>query len=181
MPIAFQGHNHCYEHSLVNDVHYIVTGGGGAPLYTSWGQPQSWTVYREATFEFVLVSVNGDTLSCKVIEPGGTVIDSLVDTTPAGAIREGNAVPVSPDLGLTATPNPSARQTRITFTMPEPGPATLTLHDTAGKLRASIVDGVLGAGEHDVTWASEGLPSGTYLLVLKMPRGTSSVRLVIQR
>ena len=30
---VFSGHNHCYEHFLVNDIHYMVTGGGGAPLH----------------------------------------------------------------------------------------------------------------------------------------------------
>jgi hypothetical protein len=30
---VFNGHNHCYEHFVVDDLHYIVTGGGGAPLY----------------------------------------------------------------------------------------------------------------------------------------------------
>jgi len=32
---VFNGHNHCYEHFLVDGIHYIVTGGGGAPLYAS--------------------------------------------------------------------------------------------------------------------------------------------------
>ena len=31
--VVFNGHNHCYEHFVVDDLHYIVTGGGGAPLY----------------------------------------------------------------------------------------------------------------------------------------------------
>jgi hypothetical protein len=31
--IAFQGHSHAYERYLHHGVHYIVTGGGGAPLY----------------------------------------------------------------------------------------------------------------------------------------------------
>ncbi len=31
--MVLSGHNHCYEHFIVNNIHYIVTGGGGAPLY----------------------------------------------------------------------------------------------------------------------------------------------------
>lgn len=31
--IVFSGHDHIYERSLVNDVYYVGTGGGGAPLY----------------------------------------------------------------------------------------------------------------------------------------------------
>ncbi len=30
---VMNGHNHCYERFEVDGIHYIVTGGGGAPLY----------------------------------------------------------------------------------------------------------------------------------------------------
>ena len=180
VPITFQGHNHCYEHSLVNGVHYILTGGGGAPLYNTWGSAQPWTVCRETAFEFVLLSVSGDTIICKGIKPGGVIFDSFAVITPPAAVREGDAVPVPPGLGLTATPNPFADQTRISFTLPESGPTTLTLLDAAGNLRASLVNGNLSAGEHDVSWSSDALPNGNYLLILKTPKVTSSVRLVVQ-
>lgn len=32
--VAFQGHSHAYERYFHNGIHYIVTGGGGGPLYT---------------------------------------------------------------------------------------------------------------------------------------------------
>lgn len=32
--MVFSGHTHAYEHYLNNGVHYIVTGGGGAPLHS---------------------------------------------------------------------------------------------------------------------------------------------------
>jgi hypothetical protein len=75
--IAFQGHDHCYEHSLVNGVHYIITGGGGAPLYDTWGPVESWTVYREATYEFVLVDVRVNEVRCQGIRSDGTAFDSF--------------------------------------------------------------------------------------------------------
>ncbi|MBZ9577737.1 metallophosphoesterase [Patescibacteria group bacterium] len=31
--IVFNGHTHAYEKLLYNDIYYIITGGGGAPLY----------------------------------------------------------------------------------------------------------------------------------------------------
>jgi len=31
--IVFNGHHHNYQRSLVHGVTYIVTGGGGAPIY----------------------------------------------------------------------------------------------------------------------------------------------------
>jgi acid phosphatase type 7 len=80
--VVFLGHVHCYEHSLVNGVHYIITGGGGAPLYDTWGPPDPWTVYREATYEFVRVDVRGDSLIARGIKPNGAVFDSFAVVTP---------------------------------------------------------------------------------------------------
>jgi len=76
--IAFQGHVHAYEHSIVNGVHYIVSGGGGAPLHTRWNAAQPWTMYREATYETVVVDVNGDTIRSVGIRPNGSEFDTLV-------------------------------------------------------------------------------------------------------
>lgn len=33
VPLVMSGHAHCYEHFLVDSVHYVVDGGGGALLY----------------------------------------------------------------------------------------------------------------------------------------------------
>jgi hypothetical protein len=181
VPIAFMGHNHCYEHSLVNDVHYIITGGGGAPLYPDWGPESTWTVYRDAILEFTLVSVNGDTIISKGVQTDGTVFDSFAVVTPALGVREGKAVSTQFNLGLTAVPNPLAHKTRISFTLPEPGPITLKLYDAAGRLSESLANGVMPAGEHDIVWDSKTLPDGTYVLVLKTGRMSNRVRLVIQR
>jgi predicted phosphodiesterase len=40
--MVFSGHDHVYERGTVNDVKYVVTGGGGAPLYAIAGD--WWTV-----------------------------------------------------------------------------------------------------------------------------------------
>jgi len=75
---VFLGHVHGYEHSLVSGVHYIVSGGGGAPLHTRWDTAQPWTVSREATYETVVVYVNGDTIRSVGIRPDGTEFDTLL-------------------------------------------------------------------------------------------------------
>jgi hypothetical protein len=71
--IVFNGHDHCYERGKVKSVNYVVTGGGGAPLYDvghSW-----WTVYSEKTFHYCLVTVDQEELSFEAKKPDGTVID----------------------------------------------------------------------------------------------------------
>ncbi len=74
--IVLCGHDHDYERSVpIGGVTYIVTGGGGAPLYpvgSSW-----WTAYSESSHHFILFTVTGDMLNLKAIRSDGTSMDSL--------------------------------------------------------------------------------------------------------
>jgi acid phosphatase type 7 len=73
--MVFNGHDHDYEHALVNGVHYIVTGGGGAPLYAV--SPHSWTITATSAWHCCLVNVNGGILTLTAMKPDGTVIDTF--------------------------------------------------------------------------------------------------------
>jgi len=73
--MVFNGHDHSYERGYAKDTHYIVTGGGGAPLYNvgeKW-----WTVYSEKTFHYCVIEVNEDKVSFVAKRPDGTVFDSF--------------------------------------------------------------------------------------------------------
>jgi 3',5'-cyclic AMP phosphodiesterase CpdA len=73
--LVFNGHDHDYERSIVDNITYIVTGGGGAPLYDV-GQ-SSWTMYSEKTYHYCVVSVNASALTCIAKKPDGSVFDSF--------------------------------------------------------------------------------------------------------
>jgi len=73
--IVFNAHDHSYERGKVLNVNYIVTGGGGGPLYdvgSSW-----WTIYSEKTYHYCLIEANESKLSFQAIKPDGAVIDSF--------------------------------------------------------------------------------------------------------
>lgn len=73
--VVFNGHDHDYERTQpINDVLYIVSGGGGARLYQV--VPQSFSAYAESTYHTVYITVAGSTLTLQVIKPDGTVFDS---------------------------------------------------------------------------------------------------------
>ena len=94
---VFNGHNHDYEHGIVNGVHHIVAGGGGAPLYGLIDPytPQGWTIVaRESTYQFCYLTVNGSSYTMEAKYPDGTVFDSYTATTADG----GFAGPTPPDL-----------------------------------------------------------------------------------
>ena len=76
--IVFNGHDHDYERSIVNNVTYIVTGGGGSPLYNNGYSP--WTVYSEKTYHYCLLSVNSSTVTFEAKKPDGSVFDLFILT-----------------------------------------------------------------------------------------------------
>jgi hypothetical protein len=159
---------HCYEHALVNGVHYIIAGGGGAPLYTGWNPPQPWDIFREATYEFVLVEVNGDTIRTRAIRPDGTEFDSLV-LGPTGIGERPKYEGPSPSLGLQLSHvlSPTSGHVQFSFTLPEPADVNAFLYDPTGRRVARLTHGHFDAGEHSVSWDGTRLQPGTYSLVLE--------------
>jgi len=74
--IVFNGHDHDYERGKAKDVNFIVTGGGGAPLYNvkeNW-----WTIYSEKTHHYCLITANQSQLNFQAIKPDGSIIDSFI-------------------------------------------------------------------------------------------------------
>lgn len=108
-----------------------------------------------------------------------------IQMDPAGA-EPPAAVPTSSAITLSGA-NPFADVTRLSFTTAARGSVRLTIHDAAGRRIRSLVDGVLGAGEHAVTWdgtdaSGERLPAGVYIAHLQMELGQESgLRLVLAR
>ncbi len=74
--LVFNGHDHAYERSIANNVVYIVTRGGGAPLYEA-ENPNSASVYFTSTYHSVLVSVDGQSLTVAGVRPDGTRFDEF--------------------------------------------------------------------------------------------------------
>ena len=60
-------------------------------------------------------------------------------------------------------PNPFNPSTEIRFELPQPSTVHLAVYDLTGREVATLVDGVLPAGKHEVAWQAEDRPSGVYL------------------
>jgi len=63
-----------------------------------------------------------------------------------------------------AFPNPFSNRTRLAVSMPESGPAELTVYDALGRKVAVLLDEVLDAGTHSTTFDASGLAGGVYLV-----------------
>ncbi len=91
---------------------------------------------------------------------------------------------IQPSFLLANTPNPFRAGTRITFTLPEAGPASLRIFDLAGRLVRDLVDGELEASNHTVRWdgtnsLGEPVASGVYLYRLKTRDQVETRRMVV--
>ena len=73
---ALFGHDHNYQHYLKNGVHYVVAGGGGAPLYDVDKPPVGITVKVAKTENFVRMQVSGKVIHLTAISGDGTTIDT---------------------------------------------------------------------------------------------------------
>lgn len=74
--IVFSGHDHCYERGTVNGVKYVVTGGGGAPLYAVDGD--WWTEVRASELHYCLLDIEGARTVFTAKRLDGSTLDSFV-------------------------------------------------------------------------------------------------------
>lgn len=69
--LVLSGHNHCYERFEVNGIPYIVTGGGGAPLYSTGTGPdeempllKNWGKF----YHFLRLDISNEKIHVTVID-----------------------------------------------------------------------------------------------------------------
>jgi acid phosphatase type 7 len=75
--VAFFGHDHNYQRNLQNGIQYIISGGGGAPLYDV-DKPDPATSQKAISVEnFVTVSVTGKVMKIQAKGLDGKILDEL--------------------------------------------------------------------------------------------------------
>lgn len=74
--LVFHGHDHFYEHLLVNHINYVITGGGGAPLYDR-GRTSSGSRKFIKAHHYCRITRDGDVLVVTAVAPDGRVLDSF--------------------------------------------------------------------------------------------------------
>lgn len=71
------GHDHNYQHYLKNGIHYVTTGGGGAPLYDVDTPPAGITQKVASIENFVTISVNRTTAHVTATAIDGKTLDEF--------------------------------------------------------------------------------------------------------
>lgn len=77
--LVINGHDHDYQHHLSEGIHYLVTGGGGAPLY-SVTPDTPFVKAARMVHHFCEISVDRKQITVRALEPSGTQVDSFVVT-----------------------------------------------------------------------------------------------------
>lgn len=101
-------------------------------------------------------------------EPHYTIQSQLIyysDDPPVGVEQTGGEI-IEEYLLMQNYPNPFNPLTQITFQIPESGLVKLKVYDVLGNEVASLVDGVVNAGIHEVSFDASELTSGVYIYTL---------------
>jgi len=94
---VFAGHNHIYEHGIINGVHHIVAGSGGAgpSTFIDPYTPDGWTIVdRKSVHHYCTVTVGPGSYTMEAKDTSGTPFDDYTATTADG----GFPGPTPPDL-----------------------------------------------------------------------------------
>jgi len=83
-------------------------------------------------------------------------------------------------------PNPFNPQTTVAYSLERTGHARVTIHDLHGRTVATLLDGIIETGRHELVWngkddSGKGLASGTYLVQLRSRDGLDSRKIQLIR
>jgi len=105
--LVLSGHDHIYERGSSGNLKYLVSGGGGAPLYPI-GQVEATSLKAESTYHFIEITMTSSKVNVVARRVDGTVLDRCG----FGKDRPWDCDPPRPILSASAgvAPPPSASQ-----------------------------------------------------------------------
>lgn len=161
--MVISGHSHFYQHNLVNGIHHMVLGGGGAPLYNPTNA--SYTIKSIKDYNFGIVDVTSNSFSLKVYNNYNTLLDtvrlnkSLNGNIEQGAILKNFAI-------NEVFPNPANPEFNVKFNIKKLGEYKLELYDIRGKIVKVIQNQKINPGEYDIKISTSDISSGIYFVML---------------
>jgi hypothetical protein len=92
----------------------------------------------------------------------------VLDTVAITGIEPGSVATVPTEVSLAQNfPNPFNPSTSIRFELPSTGKVSLKVYDMLGREVAVLMDGVAGAGQHEVVFNGNRMASGMYVYRLE--------------
>lgn len=81
--LVVSGHDHIYERGDANGLRYVVSGGGGAPVYREYRAART-TLKFEPVYHFLKFAVNGAAMNMSAIRHDGSIIETCSLSAAAG-------------------------------------------------------------------------------------------------
>jgi acid phosphatase type 7 len=106
--LVLTGHDHLYQHCPIDGIHYMVLGGGGAPLYSYRDEP--WVQTSVKDYHYCIVEVDGNQMTFSAYLRDHSLIETFTITSsqPTPIPTATPTVPAeTPTPGPTATPVPT--------------------------------------------------------------------------
>ena len=88
-------------------------------------------------------------------------------------------VPLAAGFGLRAAPNPFNASTTISFDLPRDAQVAIDLYDVRGAHMVQVFEGPLTAGTRERTLRADRLPSGVYLVRLRVEGAQETLRVTL--
>jgi acid phosphatase type 7 len=177
--LIINGHNHFYQHCLVNGLHNFVIGGGGAPLYTP--TTGTYVVKSSQSYCYGVFDETQNSLKLSVFSNMNSVIDTISFFKSLSGIMTGNDVNANSYKLYQNYPNPFNPLTKIKFDIPngKSSNVSLIVSDISGKIIATLVNEQLNSGTYEVTFDGSKLSSGTYFYKLQANDFTDVKKLML--
>ncbi|MBN2013333.1 metallophosphoesterase [candidate division KSB1 bacterium] len=188
--MTFSGHTHDYERGFINEIYYIITGGGGCTLEEGihaydYEHVTVWINQHHFTY----VQLKDNVLELKAINIDGEVIDEFVVEKITSDMNESLLQQSQQPLPATYClhqnfPNPFNSTTQIRFDVKKQTRLNLTIHNIEGRTVKSLVNGLVEPGRHQMEWkgmndSGEIVSSGVYLIKFQTPQFKQIQRIVI--
>ncbi len=135
------------------------------------GSPGSAELIARQQFDLMDYFAEGDTIYLRFRMETEDYLESwgwMIDNVMVGALATNTSTKVDPESTWAVYPNPVGDQIFIDLELPKTGPVQLFLYDLSGKMVRQVTtlpNG--GSGHHQQNFSMAGLPSATYLLVMR--------------
>lgn len=184
--VVAAGHDHCYEHSYVDGIHYFVAGGGGAPLYSVSGG--EFTIHCERSYHYISAYADDEDLCFTVLSEEDVMIERFCYSDFVLGIKR---VTNPSGIMLEVSPNPFNTELRIglDFGFDIPHSPSVEIYNVNGAMVRTLSkpdrDGVSGRfTRQNLLWdgrdnSGVDLAGGCYFVVARAGGKTASKKVLL--
>jgi hypothetical protein len=116
----------------------------------------------------------------RLAETSDFLVRARISEYVTGVEDETGAIPLEYALS-NPYPNPFNPSTSFSYSLPQASSVNLGIYDISGRLVANLVDGLMSAGTHEITFDASDLTSGIYLVRMNAGEFTATTKMVLMK